>query len=330
MISSVKQGKYCSPIFLWEINIFPQKNMRYAIALIRRNSRTDWLGACRASIKKLGGIFLRRILKWVKNFVKYIRVGGVAYVNISQISRGRILDGKKIIVTGGSSGIGYAIAQKFINEGAEVLITGRSRDKLKNIQKKINSKFCKILEWDISNSDLAKSKIKEAKNILGRIDIFVNNAGVFNEKCFQEITEGDWDSIMNTNIKGLYFATQSICEYYLENHASGKIINISSNRGILGDFGPYGVSKWGVVGLTRGLGRDLISKGIIVNGIAPGITATAINNIDINENAYSNEPRNRRIALPEEIAEIAIFLASDAANHIVGQTIICDGGESLS
>jgi NAD(P)-dependent dehydrogenase (short-subunit alcohol dehydrogenase family) len=90
------------------------------------------------------------------------------------------------------------------------------------------------------------------------------------------------------------------------------------------------MSKWGVIGLTKGLGRDLISKGIIVNGIAPGITATNINGIKIEENAFSGEPRNKRVALPEEIAELALFLASDAANNIVGEVIVCDGGTSLN
>ena len=271
-----------------------------------------------------------KIVKYLKNFIKYMRTGGVTYVNISQINYGGILQGKKVVVTGGSSGIGYAIARKFVHEGAQVLITGRQIEKLQEAQKSMDNEFCKILKWDISDSKIAKDKIVEAKKILGGFDIFVNNAGVYTPKELGDISEKDWDSVMNTNLKGLYFATQEIVEYYLKSKRKGKIINIVSNRGILGDFGPYGVSKWGVMGLTKGLGRDLISKGILVNGIAPGITATNINHIEVSENAYSNESRNKKIGLPEEIAELATFLASDAANHIVGQTIVCDGGASLN
>lgn len=265
----------------------------------------------------------------IRNFIKYMKYGGVVYVNISQINYNGILEGKRVLVTGGSSGIGYAIAKKCLEEGARVVITGRDINKLNAISKKIGSNNLLALEWDVSDSNLAREKIKEIELVLGGLDIVFNNAGVYTSKSFLEIEEEDWDTVMDINAKGLFFVCQAASDYFLKKSKSGKIINIASNRGILGDYGPYGMSKWGVIGLTKGLGRDLISKGIIVNGIAPGITATNINGVKVEENAFSDEPRNKRIGLPEEIAELALFLASDAANNIVGEVIVCDGGTSL-
>lgn len=273
---------------------------------------------------------MRVVFRWLKNFVKYLRCGGVVHVSVTEVYGGGTLHNKKILITGGSSGIGYAIAKKCIREGAIVLVSGRSKRKLLETQAGLGADRCEILEWDIGNVSVVEEKMRQVVEKLGRIDLLVNNAGVFTPKTFFEIDEKEWDRIFDSNLKGLYFVTQVVSAYYIRNQVQGKIINITSNRGILGDFGPYGASKWGVVGLTKGWGRDLIRHGIIVNGIAPGITATGINHIDVNENAYSTEPRDQRVALPEEIAEIAAFLASDAANHIVGQVIVCDGGTVLN
>lgn len=274
--------------------------------------------------------FIRVVFRWLKNFVKYLRYGGVVHVSVTEVYGGGTLQDKKILVTGGSSGIGYAIAKKCIREGAIVLVSGRNRVKLLETQAKLGADRCEILEWDISDVSIVEEKMRQVVEKMGRIDLLVNNAGVFTPKTFFEIDEKEWNRIFDSNLKGLYFVTQAVSAYYIRNQIQGKIINIASNRGILGDFGPYGASKWGVVGLTKGWGRDLIQHGIIVNGIAPGITATGINHIDVNENAYSTEPRDQRVALPEEIAEIAAFLASGAANHIVGQVIVCDGGTVLN
>jgi len=276
----------------------------------------------------MGKILIGLAMK-IRNFIKYMKYGGVVYVNISQINYNGILEGKRVLVTGGSSGIGYAIAKKCLEEGARVVITGRDIHKLNAVSKKIGSNNLLALEWDVSDSNLAREKIKEIELVLGGLDIVFNNAGVYTSKSFLEIEEEDWDTVMDINAKGLFFVCQAASDYFLKKSKSGKIINIASNRGILGDYGPYGMSKWGVIGLTKGLGRDLISKGIIVNGIAPGITATNINGVKVEENAFSDEPRNKRIGLPEEIAELALFLASDAANNIVGEVIVCDGGTSL-
>lgn len=272
---------------------------------------------------------LQRIFFYSRNLIKYIRNGGVVYVNVSTLANGEVLKGKRVLITGGTSGIGYAIAKKFLSEGAKVLITGRNEQRLAKAANSLNGDVF-TLEWDVADVSISKERIIKVVALLGGLDIVINNAGVYTTVPFFSVDKTNWDYVMDTNIKGVFFLCQAAAEQMVNNLDGGKIINITSIRGFQGDCEPYGISKWGANGLTKGLARDLISKNIIVNGIAPGITATGINGIDINSNAYyAGEAKNGRVALPEEIAEIATFLASNAANNIVGQIIICDGGATL-
>lgn len=272
---------------------------------------------------------IKRLIRTTKNFVKYLKYGGVVEVNVAQIGYKDILQDKKILVTGGSSGIGCSIAKKCLETGAKVLITGRNIEKLEITKKELNSDNLYILEWDVTDVKNTDLKLEETVKVLGGLDIVFNNAGIYTNKKIGDIDIEIFDKVMDANIKGLFFIAQSVSKYFLNKKQKGKIINIASIRGIQGTSEPYGISKWGVMGLTKGLGRDLAPKGIIVNGIAPGMTATGINGINTKENAYCVATKDQRVALPEEIAEIALFLASDAANHIIGEIIVCDGGESL-
>lgn len=276
---------------------------------------------------------LRKFYHAFRNFIKYIRKGGVVYVNIAQVNYGECLKGKRIVVTGGGSGIGYAIAGKFLASGAEVTITGRNAEKLAGAAGRLNSEKVHTLVWDVADVSVAGKKIGEAAQMMGGLDILVNNAGVYiPSNLFSIIEEKDWDSVMGTNIKGVFFASRATAAYFIRENKSrgGKIINISSIAGINGDCGPYGISKWGVNGLTKGLARDLIGKNIIVNAIAPGVIATEMNkDLNVADNAYSPAQKNERVTLVEEIADLALFLASDASNNIVGQVIVCDGGWTL-
>ncbi len=278
---------------------------------------------------------ISRMWRTARMLRKYWHEGDIVKVNISQIQYGGILKGKNVLITGGSSGIGLAIAKKCLSEGALVVITGRNEDKLLHVSKQLNSPFLKTLVWDVSKVAQNKEKLNEILLLCdSKIDILVNNAGILGGHLqFLYLTEGVWDDIVSVNSKGLVFVTQCVVNKWIEKNQQGKIINISSMRGTLGvQDGPYGMSKWGLNGLTHGLGLKLLPHGIIVNGIAPGIIDTdsiAIKNINLEENAYLNSVPIKRIGLPEEIAELAIFLMSDAANYIVGQTIICDGGYTL-
>lgn len=274
---------------------------------------------------------VRRVVSKLRLLRKYLRDGGVVHVNIAQISRGGVLKNKVALVTGGSSGIGLAIARKCLAEGASVIITGRNKEKLEDVCRSIGNPHLKSMIWDVRDVRICDDKIAEAIGLSGSgLDIVYNNAGIYSTSPFLEVTEDVWDDVHDTNLKGLFFMSQAISRHWIANGKKGKIINIASNRSVLGDTAPYGMSKWGVVCLTRGLGKYLYSKGIIVNAIAPGMVASNINGVNPQDNAFANYPLAGRVGLPEEVAELAVFLASDAANNIVGQTIVIDGGNSLN
>lgn len=278
--------------------------------------------------------FAKRMPLIVKSLKKIYKIGGYSSFNIATINYGTILKGKKILITGGSSGIGLSIAKKCIKEGAFVVITGRNENKLNQVTRDINNKLLKSQVWDISKISSIENEIVETERLLGgKIDILVNNAGVLSESSFPNINEDSWDKTYATNSKGLFFLTQAICKRWMNENASHtrKIINISSQGGFVGATYPYRMTKWDIAGLTQGLGIKLAPHGILVNGIAPGIIATDMQpNIMVQkDNIFCSQNPLERFALPEEIAELAIFLMSDACNFIVGQTIVCDGGFSI-
>lgn len=273
---------------------------------------------------------MRKILKLIKNFLLCLKTGSrPVQVSVSQISYEKMFEGKSVLVTGGTSGIGLEIAKKFLSLGAKVTITGRNIDKLNAIKKEIQNESLFVTEWDISSTNIIDEKVDEIIEKMGKIDILINNSGIYAPNNFFNTDEKLFDEIMNTNLKGLFFTSKKIAEYFIKNSIKGKIINISSVRSIQGGAEPYGISKWGVRGLTQGLARDLAKYGIVVNAVAPGITATRINGISIQNNAFTSSSLDNRVAIPQEIAEIVIFLSSSASNHLIGQTIVCDGGETL-
>ncbi len=274
--------------------------------------------------------FISRLWRTARMVRRYWREGDIVKVNIAQIQYGGILKDKSVLITGGSSGIGFAIARKCLNEGAIVIITGRNEEKLREAALKLNNPLLKTLVWDVSIISQRDERFAEAL-LFGenKLDILINNAGVLTNESFHTVTEQGWDKVYDTNSKGLFFLTQFTSDFWIKKKAYGKIINISSTGGFLGATYPYRMSKWDLVGLTAGLGSILSTHGIIVNGIAPGRTATNMLGANASENAYDTHQPLKRFGLPEEIAELAVFLMSDAANYIVGQTIICDGGYTL-
>ena len=279
--------------------------------------------------------FIMCFARTVKGLRQLWKQGGVTQVSISQIHRGAILEGKRVLITGGSAGIGRAIAEKCLSEGAHVVVTGRNATRLEDAVQSLGSPNVSSLVWDVSDVSIVNEKLAEVIELLGRLpDVLVNNAGLLGgTRHILDLTEAHWDKLMSVNSKGLVFLTQSIARRWIDIKMPAKIINMSSMRGTLGvKDGPYGMSKWALNGLTHGLGRELAPKGIIVNGIAPGMVATdsiGIKGLDPLENAYLGFIPTKRIGLPEEVAELAVFLMSDAANYIVGQTIVCDGGYTL-
>lgn len=281
---------------------------------------------------------LRGIFRKIRQGIKYAKMGyrdgGVAAVNVSYPRYDDALKGKNVLITGGSSGIGLAIAKKCVSCGAHVLITGRNAEKLKRAVSEIGKEYCKSIKWDISCSDKIDQKLDECQTMMGgEISVLVNNAGVPPTKFWGNVDEDEWNRIYSTNLKGLFFLTQEIVKQWkLHPHNEyRKIVNISSQGGFVGATYPYRMVKWDIRGLTEGLGKSLIKDRIIVNGIAPGVVKTSMQSFSLQQgdNLYTNQNPIERVILPEEIAELALFLISDASNAIVGQTILCDGGYTL-
>lgn len=272
---------------------------------------------------------IHKFINAIKRFVKYIRFcfdGGVVNLSIAQVQYNHILDGKRILITGGSDGIGLAMAKKFISEGAFVTITGRHLDKLQAAKKIVGSERLSYIQWDISDISNFESKIEHTISILGGIDAVINNAAYLtNDRYTLEL----WDKTMDTNVKSVYVVCDYITKYFVANKMPGKIINISSVNAYQNSTHPYFISKTSLNAITKGFARQYANKNIIINAIAPGYCASSINYIDITENAYCEQAKNKRITTPEEIAEVACFLLSDAANGIIGQIIVVDGGTLL-
>lgn len=273
---------------------------------------------------------MAKITKILKNFIKYLKKGGVTYCNIYELNQGSILNNKTVLIIGGTTGIGYAIAKKCLSQGAKVIITGRNIKNLKDAKSTLDNKNLYTLVWDIKDVSIGKAKIQEAVELVsGTINCLVNNAGIYMNEEFGNITEESYDAIMDTNLKGIFFSTQEFVNYLLENKLEGNIVITDSNRAIFSDDRTYGISKWGIKCFIKGLAKDVIRKGIRVNGIAPGVTISNINKIDPKDNIYSEGVYNKRILLPQEIAETALFLLSDTSKAVVGQIIVCDDGDSL-
>lgn len=240
-----------------------------------------------------------------------------------------LLENHVALITGGNSGIGFAIAQKFVESGCAVIIAGRNELKLQNCVKILGEK-AKYIALDVSDINDIKRKIPAAMELFPReIDILVNCAGVGVKHSFWDIDEKEYDDIMNTNTRGMFFVSQLVSKYMVDNHIHGHILNISSSSGARPAWTPYEMSKWAVNGFTRGLADTLIQYGVVVNAIAPGPTVTPMINKNNGDNLYSERSLAKRFIMPEEIANLAIFLVSDAGNMIVGDTVYCSGGSGV-
>lgn len=249
---------------------------------------------------------------------------------------GHYLENRCALITGGSSGIGYSIAESFLKNGATVIITGRNVEKLENARKSlIENCSCKedriytgIL--DILKVDTIENNFIYITNQLNKkIDIFVNNAGVNGKTVFPLTPEDEYDTILDTNLKGMYFMSQVIVKYMINNKIQGNILNVTSSSSLRPGISPYIISKWGERSLTLGMAKKYLPFGIIVNGIAPGSTATPMLINDNENNLYCDHSPAKRFIAPEEIGNIATILVSDLGKMIVGDTIYITGGAGI-
>ena len=252
--------------------------------------------------------------------------------NIVNLSPNNLLEGKTALVTGGTSGIGNAIAKAFLKSGATVIITGRSIERIEKSLKELSCYKDRVYGIVLDNSDISSFSVKlnEILSMLeGRkLDILVNNAGVNNVHNIKDVTEEEYDYVMDTNLKGSYFLSQAIGKYMRDNSVRGHILNIASSSSLRPAAAPYALSKWGLRGLTLGLAKAFIPYGIVVNGLAPGPTATPMMMTDTSHIEHPNLPLGRYI-MPEEIANMAVVLCSDLSCAVVGDLVYMTGGAGL-
>ena len=238
------------------------------------------------------------------------------------------LQGKKIIVTGGGRGLGVAMATKFIAEGAEVLIAGRNEKQLKETSEKIG---CKYLTLDVSNVESFADFMQNADKILNGINCLVNNAGIsLHENTFFDVTPKTFDQQIDTNFKGAYFLTQEFIKLIRKDNRTGNILFTSSETGDTMDFRPYGFTKAAVNSMVQGLAYLFAKDGIRINAVAPGVTASEMTGFSTESNLHYEGNTTERIYLPEEVAETACFLLSEASGCISGQIIVCNNAKTIN
>ncbi len=240
--------------------------------------------------------------------------------------------GKAALITGSSSGIGAAIAQELANGGAKVAIHYRGNAQgAEAIAATIRDKGaeCAIYQADVSDVDQAANLVKQVQSDLGSLDILVNNAGTTRDTLLMSMKEEDWDAVINTNLKSVYTVTRAALRGMLKSRW-GRIINITSVVGITGQAGQanYAASKAGIIGFTKSLAREVASRNITVNAVAPGFIPTALTDV-LNEaqrsSIISNTPLGR-MGTPEEVAWAVAFLATERSGFMTGQVLTVDGG----
>ena len=266
----------------------------------------------------------------LKKFASFLLHGKQrpVYARITCLEPSRKLKGKKIVVTGGGSGLGYAMAKRFVEEGAEVLITGRN---IANLSKSASEVGCQYLQMDIQDVSAYDAFLEKADNLLGGINCLVNNAGIsLHERTFFDVTEDSFRQQVDTNLIGTFFLTQHFAKYLLKKQAEGNILVISSETGITSDIRPYGYTKAALNSMVEGVAYMFAKQNIRINAIAPGITASKMTGRDPNGDISSKINMLGRVYLPEEVAEVAAFLLSDASSCLTGQILVCNNGKTIN
>ena len=236
--------------------------------------------------------------------------------------------GKVALISGGTGGIGLAIANNLAESGCKIIIAGTNKNKLEAIKKE-NSNYETIV-MDYSKLNEIDTQFRKAISIFGQIDIFISSAGVHTENVdFWTMSPQEFERVINIDLSGTYFACQAAARYMKERNIKGHILLISSSRGSEPAWSPYGISKWGINGFTKGLAQYLTPYGIIVNAIAPGSTATPLIGYKDNDYIYTNENSQNRLVMPDEVAALAKYLVSDQANMIAGEIIHISGGRGV-
>ncbi|MBO8171067.1 MAG: 3-oxoacyl-[acyl-carrier-protein] reductase [Bacillaceae bacterium] len=243
-----------------------------------------------------------------------------------------MLENKVAVVTGGSRGIGRETVLELAEAGADVVINYAGNEQAAlEVAEEVKKRGRKAItvKADVSSSEEAGQLIKQALDQFGKIDILVNNAGITRDNLLMRMKEEEWDDVINTNLKGVYNCIKAVTRPMMKQR-SGRIINVSSVVGVMGNAGQanYVAAKAGVIGLTKSVARELASRGITVNAVAPGFIETDMTEKlqeEAKDQLMAQIPLNR-LGTPRDVAHVIAFLASDASSYMTGQTLHVDGG----
>ncbi len=247
----------------------------------------------------------------------------------------QLLKGKSALVTGGTAGIGKAIARLFAEQGADVAIFGTNKERAEQTVREIEavktSPEQKIQSYlvDVSKSKEVEAVIQQLLESFGKIDVLVNNAGITRDNLLIRMSEEDWDLVVDVNLKSIYNTCRALARPMMKAR-SGSIINITSIVGLTGNAGQvnYAASKSGMIGFTKSLAKELASRGVRANCVAPGYIETQMTEVlppQVKEGILAKIPLSR-IGQPRDIAHAALYLACDLSNYVTGQVLAVDGG----
>ena len=241
----------------------------------------------------------------------------------------RKLDGQVAVVTGGSRGIGRVIAERLASEGARVVVTARSAEGAEAAAAELSGDGHVGLACDVSDGDAVAAFVKQVEGELGGIDILVNNAGITADNILVRLSDDDWDRVVDTNLKGAFIMVRAAARGMMKRR-SGRIINITSVVGLTGNRGQvnYAASKAGLVGMTKSVAKELASRNVLCNAVAPGFIATDMTSemTEAAREALLEQIALGRLGSPEDVAGVVAFLAGPDAGYITGQVMVVDGG----
>ena len=243
-----------------------------------------------------------------------------------------LLDGKCALVTGASRGIGRAVAMKLASEGAKVALNFAGNEAAANeVRQEIEAMGGQaiLVKADVADEAAVQDMVQKTADAFGRIDILVNNAGITRDGLLARMKEEDWDAVLSTNLKGVFLTTKAVAKLMMKQRA-GRIVNMASVVGVSGNAGQanYSAAKAGVIGFTKTIARELASRGVTANAVAPGFIATDMTSVlsdKAKEAALTGIPLGR-MGTPEDVAAAVLFLVSDQSSYITGQVLHVDGG----